>query len=583
MNIQKLRSTSFFLLKSYWHLGLIFVTILLFYFLGSYYENETDIFFLIYAKGLLTAKPLALPETFILQIFIGDVIASLYTYFPSFEWYDCLTLSFTFFIGAFLFNIYGFLKKSLINNLPLRIAVFFLFVAIFVSVTLLPEITRHSFLIIILAFVVIHFKLLYPEKVSSFFLIACYTVFLLSTLRRPEPAMALTFLFSFYQLLLSFEDRVRIKRVIKTIFPCLCILFSVFVYTHIPRTPEGHRYLRIVPYENTLVDFKGNFSDVYLSSKKDTVKYNAASHFFFCDTKHLNENFFQKIGIVPLDKSPFYFFDYVKRTSIIKDRFTKLIHDIVKNENGLFLLSIFINSLWLFAGLNSIKGCKGKLLFSIVFWFTFLFTNLFMKIETKVNESLLLFFTIMLLTYLINFELENLNRRILFALSISIIACITWRGCGCYELYQIRKNDALYVDRVRQTVNGLSKSLVVFNISCWDNISIRLFDQDHYNPDNTYISFDNGVLYLYDEYIHHTQDITGRSEFIDQIDFVIHQTNAYWFSSEARIKMIIDYLNTIYERKYEYTLVKEISRDKSRRFQTQLIGVYKLTVEREPI
>ncbi|MES2621889.1 MAG: hypothetical protein V4615_13650 [Bacteroidota bacterium] len=556
---------------------ILFVSVLLYYFLGSYYENETDIFFLVYAKGLLIPKPLALPETFILQIFIGDAIAFLYTHFPFFEWYDSLTLSFTFFIGAFLFNIFQSLKKFLYHDAMLRITVLFFFIAIFVSVALLPEITRHSFLIIILVFVVFLLKLLHHQKISTLFFISCYLAFLVSCLRRPEPAIALTFLFTAFLLLLFFEGRVDMNRAVKIILPCLFILFFLYVYTHVPRTPEGHRYLGIVPYENTLVDFKGELSDVRLLTKTDTIKYLAASHFFFTDTKHLNQVFFQKIGIVPLDKSPGYFFKYITRLPIVKDRAIKLVNDICRNENGLFLLLVVINILWPFySRKRSPKSILGKLLFSGVFWGTFLFANLFMKVETKVNESLLLFLIVMLLVCLIDPQLTRISKRLSFVVSTAIIVCVLWRGLGFFQLYQIKKNDAGYMDKVRATINDFTNSLVVLNISCWDNISIRLFDNDTYNPNNTYISFDNGVLYIFDEYNSYMKRVTGSLEFIDQVDYVARQPNARWFSSEKRMKMIVNYINAVYRKNYSYTLLKAIERDENSDYNTQAIGIYKI-------
>ena len=207
MNFQRAIFSAAAFLKANWYLIVLLMAIAMFYCMGSFYENETDIFFVTYAKGLLTDKPLALPETYILQILYGDVTAYLYSNFPNFEWYDCLTFCFTFFIGALLFKIYQLLKGSLTGNSLLRISILFFFIGLFVAVALIPEITRHSFLIIILAYTIILLKLFYPEKISRLLLFIAYASFLLSVLRRPEPAIALTFLFISYLLLLSFENK----------------------------------------------------------------------------------------------------------------------------------------------------------------------------------------------------------------------------------------------------------------------------------------------------------------------------------------------------------------------------------------
>ncbi len=169
MNLRKILTSLLSFLKSNWHLGFLFVSVLCLYLVGSYYENETDIFFVTYAKGLLTHQPLALPETYILQIFLGDLTAYLYSYFPNFELYDLLTFCFTFLIGAFLFKIYQLLKENLVDVPLLRVAVLVFFAALFISSALIPEITRHSFLVIILSFLIISIKLFRPQKVSSFF------------------------------------------------------------------------------------------------------------------------------------------------------------------------------------------------------------------------------------------------------------------------------------------------------------------------------------------------------------------------------------------------------------------------------
>ena len=79
---------------------------------------------------------------------------------------------------------------------------------------------------------------------------------------------------------------------------------TVSIFVNIPKTPEEAYYLKIRPYEFALTDFDRGSAEVYLQSKEDSVIFNSCVNFFFADSAKCNLPFFEKIGVIPLDKTP---------------------------------------------------------------------------------------------------------------------------------------------------------------------------------------------------------------------------------------------------------------------------------------
>ncbi|MCF8463362.1 MAG: hypothetical protein K9G41_00870 [Flavobacteriales bacterium] len=304
------------------------------------------------------------------------------------------------------------------------------------------------------------------------------------------------------------------------------------------RTPSNTHYKEIRPYEYALVDFRKNDLELTDFEPSDQAKIIAAQSFFFADKEQLNVAYFKSIGIAPIDKSP---------VSLVKSFFRpNWIADGLKN-------------FW--RRTSSIKfHFFTFLLLVLIFWnqhrqisiYLLLITALIVVVSVFLKTEHHFITTIMMAALLLIGTNENVGNSANYSQGKFWALCLfslVLAGFALAEKKTITQSSSQkhnYYAHVANEVEHLNPNSLVLNISFWDNLHYKLYAPIQPLQHESMSVLDGGILYLNQEYQEIIQIKSGESEFILQfMNFAITKQKIF-VSSQKRMDLIIDYLNTVH-------------------------------------
>lgn len=322
------------------------------------------------------------------------------------------------------------------------------------------------------------------------------------------------------------------------------LVLGIGILLNLETSPSNTYYLNNRPYENALADFNMSSSALSRLSTKDSIKVYTASKFFFADTSKLNPSYFASIdGIKGIDKKPvslikhFLSFDWFKnyRNSLMKFTETWSLFALVL---GVSLLS-YLKRAWFFT------------LIALAQTTVIIILSLALKAEFHVITSYISLTLILTLIAAVNKKTKESPLQIPVLL-FTLFAAFAYLGFSL-NLTKTYANKHLYYEAVLKDIQKASDSkTIMLNVSVWDEFHYKLFSP--YQPSNHQEIFvlDGGILHLGEEHERILIERTQKSNFIDQVEQLFHRENLIVYSSEERLKIILNYINLIYDSNYTF-------------------------------
>lgn len=541
---------------------------------GIYYENEGDVALKMYANGLLTGMPVALPETYTANNLIGDFTCFLQRLYPTVEWYGVVSVLLS---SVILLSFFYLLTYSTLYHYPGFINCFFILgflVHLLIESFLIQDITRQTMYLVVSVYCI----LLMRHQTKLFQYLLLYVVLCIACLRRVDIHLITAALSGGFGVLLYRTNRFTIKTVLLPLSFSLLLALIVYHNADIASTTQGHYYKIIRPYENMIIDLKPDTGLLRFKSEKERVIYHTASSFFFADTAIINKSFFNSIGLQPFERTPLQSVFTFQHKQTDTEYLVSLFHEFWINSKWYLVFSI-MGAIAIIIICASINKMYEGLLFVVVYYLMLIYINVFLKQEQKFNEPYLFF----VLPFLVVLKFK-IDIRIRFKMFLNLLLLgisITLLTSSYYNFinYKQRKSDSLYFDGVLQSIAKLPEgSLAMLNIGTWDNLSIPVINNKILSVKTQLASLDNAVLYMYPEYDFYIRSITGQSSFINQIHSLSLRGNVYWYSTKPRIEMLERYLNTVYGMNFRFTLINSIDAVEPDPKNYSEVGIYKLSL-----
>lgn len=513
-------------------------------FFGMYYEEGTDPYFITIFSGVFTSGPDHVLNTYGFHFITSWLYKLLYGIFPGFPWYDAvifilisLTLTFIFQLLFYLFHSNNFRIFSL-AGISSCVAV----LLILSESLVLIQVTRVVFLLCISSA-----ALLYLEVEISFlrkFLLNGCLVFAL--LSRIEPALLAIAVVFPWAVLYGGLNKENFRQIFKSwlFFGSMCILVSILL--NIPFDSADRSYKLFRPYQFTLWDFRQPGISPVLESKKDSVILQAAEKSFLTDSSNINPRFFQRVGIIQLDKSPAYVLNYFRD---IKSRWGELRTNLARcmNVYPWLIFSVVIFSL--IAGIVIYLVEKKRFLSFVTLQACFLFVLIgvaaFMKMEERVFAPMIQAHFLLSYLFVLNVILRRTTFNYILTLCCAFIYFLNLVQAFTFTSAKVesRRVTSRYINRATEEISLKHSSKIVWvNLHVMDRLFIPLFSP-HTLPQNvSWASLDNAILFYYPSWHDKIQRYTLASGFEGIIHAILKDPSTHlFFSTVGRMQLIKDY------------------------------------------
>jgi hypothetical protein len=514
---------------------------------GIYYEATTDSFAQAFMYGSFSGGENALPYTFGCYILLSSLINFLHNHIPAVNWYDslhalvlftCLASSVRLLWGMnrgkpFIFHALTLLILCTSMGIFFKPAEFTKTGMLAASVGLAgmffykPLNKRYYWFHVLLFLTGLLFRI--EAGVLSFFI--CVMLILGQT------PSSLTQCFSLFNRLLV---------------PFLLILLVSFIVNY-PFTPEDSYYLKIRPYEFAVTDFDRDAETVSLTSKTDSVIYQAGVNFFFADSANSNPTFFKRVGVIPFDKTPSTLLKRLFLNSFSIAKINSLFNVYVKQKWFLLLIALLCLITWE-AGFFSIVISLSSVFLLITF------VSLWLKPEEHVigpTLSITVLFTLMWLANHSYLAAKSRYKNAMYA-SLTFVFC-AGSLTRQQENVQAEKLRHTYYSNIADYVAKDPAKVKILNISTWDKANRKMFEENAFLHDSSVLVLDGGILYFNSGYQKKIREITGSKSFIGQWDFFLRDSCTVFVSSNERMATILNYINSVYNKGYKYNRQKSFA------------------------
>lgn len=526
---------------------------------GMFYNEYTDKFFTAYVDGSFdSGTPKAVFYNYGYLTIISQLMAWLYGLWPSLNWYGIIVQAIMVFTtGGFLF---------LLQSLYLSVAKHKWLVGL-ASVSLLPFWIYHIVLyrtteLAFLAFGVSSMVLILSftsalgpamgklRSVRAYFLI----LFLISTLVRVEPILMSSIIWVPYGLI-AWNHKAQRKAVLKVLLvTVVCVGGSYGLYMSTIGAGSAMFKERRV-YNYTIWDFGQADEHLNLNSAADSIKLKAAQQFFVSDKYEMNGAFYQRIGILPLEKSVDAIPGFLLDIELRVDKALHIWRSLLAGQWVMFAAAIvlFIGASLLLLLNGRYKQWAFMLALQLWFYLVLFAVTVFMKMELRVLCPLLTLNMILIVSLIfvwvdLNAERAKVNTTILNLTLVSLVVL------GVFKFNELRSVTADYQVGAKN-IRAFKKELlaehgdktIIFNSICWQLLRADLFDNNELQADMQLLAFDNGELYMYPTYDKTMQQWCGSDHLSDIAKAIVEKKEEVLFVSTVdRMHLIEDYLRIVY-------------------------------------
>ena len=531
---------------------LMVVTWLIF---GMWWEEGTDPVIISTIRDLFVEGNRPFLNTFGISFLISHLYKLLYALIPGFAWYDFFMLIFLFFATANLFILaQRFLVKLSWNSktgIPaLLVATLIL---LWLENVVLVQCTRLSILLSGTAALLILDCLsngnALDRKGKMFIIFQNLLIFCAMMVRVESFYLVIGLMapFSLFYLGLSKKKVIILTQVFG---PSLAMGFVAFLILNNPTSAQEKQYLEFRPYQFTLWDFDQANAGVEITNPKDSIIYLAARKSFISDSKQVNLQFFHRINLNPLDKSPKYIANYFRNWEASAVTFKSAVLRFFPRYWPFFIFCLFLSIL---SGLYFFKIQKSMflnwLIIQVGFWLVLVLLTIFMKMEDRLLLPMLVLMVLSNLCYWgkYHFHPVQIKGKIQFIL-------VTFLLLSCFHLSSIStkatKRDQAneYMTYLKEGINThYPFRILVTDLWAIDHLFIKLMDNSGIPSGPMNISIDNGVLFFYDDWKTYMDKLTGSHEVEDIFKYLIkNKSEVVFFSAPSRMKLITDYLHLVY-------------------------------------
>lgn len=409
---------------------------------------------------------------------------------------------------------------------------------------------------------------------SIFKQLAGAMILTIGALVRPEPAVIATILFGISIALQA--ERSSVFHAFRKLFIPLVVLggLSVMVF-NTENTYKDVEYKQIRPYEYTLVDFRKEVFNTDALSEVDSIKIQAAQRFFFADKQEINTQFFEQIGIRPMDKTP------------------------------VSLVSNFFEFSWVSHGLEQfiwrVRGLKFHFLFLTALFLTYVMKNEKKALLIAVSMTLICSMSVflktephfitgtMMCTVLLSIRNDRqtkvpdpgnaLHGGKNFWLAVVVASVATLALREKIKIVASSKCKSDYYTKLVEELPMFSPSDLVLNISFWDKLHYKLFTPIQPADSDKMTVMDGGVLYLSNGYQNMLSKRTETKTFFDQYLWLINKRKIF-VSSKERMRLLTDYVNVVYDQELKYIRLNHIAYGSCPVSSTE-IGFYQYSIENQ--
>ena len=482
----------------------ICILCLLYCFTGYYTQESADNIYRVLNTDLFTSHTENLFNNYGSLFLITNAIKYMNRFNANIPYYGLIFIftSFLFLVNFFVTN-HLLIKKILLikGSYIIILAQTVCFIVLFNSICI-AQYTKISLLLYVSTLSLIFALTLSMGYISKYYQVYIAICILMASLLRAEPLFISSPLLLPLLIILYKYNRQLFRSLIRYYIPITLFISIIILLSNLAYNANDISYKNFVTPKVSIWDKGQDMNKLVLQDKSDSVRYWAAKNIFLSDPDSLNPAFFKRIHIEEVKKTNFIFtlFDD------IPFRIGKAFNYILSSLNYYAYISyVYISVLILLPVLLFFSGkYKTALWVSLnILFYSFLIYML--AYVLKMEERILIPFAFF--TYYTSFLIiitttrgENIT-QITSLKSLILIFTVIFCSIILYDNYFIIKNK--YCERnqileAKHYVNGhISGKYVVFNLWAWNLVYADLLDTYPLSCKNTYLSVDNGYLFLY--------------------------------------------------------------------------------------
>jgi hypothetical protein len=525
-----------------------FLTMLVFVLLAMLgvqcYDHASDPAYVAVFKGVYANEPGRLSNNDGQWIGLHYLIHALYTISTDVDWYGFFILLFCTLIVFLLLQIILRARKQ--GNYPFVILLLLSIVSL--ENLVLLEFTRIAFMLATtgLALVIYHIKAGSGTVVNRTAVALGLVAFILGCLVRHQAGI-LSFILllpvAFIYLVAHYTTIVSVARafVIPVIFLGALLVFVGIRWDESwDKTPEYGGYM-ISLWD---VDFPKD--QLSLNTEADSLIYKIVTGIQFTnDPKHINPDFFRKIGVPYTDKKIQSASTIVSNKVNYRQKFTYVGVGYIMKHPGWSLLLVMVALIAVISWRGNARMQVVVLLLFAGYVLLYFLIAVLLKMEERIFCPFV-FSCALGLALLINARKEERINQTNMSMLFLLVVLAVLEGVFIYGRYTARKNEAAYILTVLDMLRSRpEKNVFVDRIS--DQIYLWPLQKDPLDKRKVYPTLDNYFFFLLPTYNQKMEDITGGTSVIDYVNFAAdHSNDCVFVSNSERLTEVLSYFNFMY-------------------------------------
>ncbi len=528
-------------------------------FWGLYFGEYTDKFLMAYVDGSFSggiAKPVHYNYGFLTGI--SSIMAAGYNLLPQFNWFGIVgqslllmaTTGFVWLLQAFWLGLHG--RRWLAIGIIFFLLSFWCPHIVFYRTTELGSLACGIGILGLVATYLPQVKELFSGlKASRVF----FTFLLLvSIFCRMEPALMCAGVMMPFGLWVV-GNRIARLGLLKVGFLVLPVFGGAYLLYMAAPLPGDVLFRDTRVYTHTLWDFGQDERLYKLTSPADSIKLEAALEYFISDEVELSPAFYERIGVLPLEKSLGSFDKYLVGFDLRVARAIGILKQLYMAQPVFLIayLMAFCVAMLLLVCNRSRHWWK---LVLVNIWFVLLLfgVTVFMKMEMRVLAPLVLLELIGLTvfsTFLLPEGWQSLRRNVVL-LSLAGLLFMVPAALMVSTLHTESQN----FKTASQNINafktelaqpGFQNRILVFHSFAWQMLHADIFDVNQFAGNSNFLAIDNGELYMYPQYKLAMQQCCGGYTMQHLVNYLLeHKEQVIFVSDAGRMDLMERYIETVY-------------------------------------
>ncbi len=527
---------------------------------GIYYSEFSDRFFTAYVDGSFSggiAKPIFYNYGFYTAL--SHLMAVGYNMLPQLNWYGVFGETFMLFATAgFLWIAYAY-WHTIAHMRIIAAGLILLLLPFWTYHIVMYRTTELAFLacgIGILGLVVSYLPIVMQRIPKLLQVRVFFTVLLLlAVFIRLEPTLMCTVIFLPYGLWVARQGKARVGlfKVSLVVLPVFAGAYMLYLGATGP-AEKMFRDTRV--YTHTLWDFGQDEHLFQLKTAVDSIKLEAAQTYFISDEQALSPEFYESIGVLPLEKSLGSLGDYFVGFNLRVAKAINVWHSLALKQPLFFIaytLALFFALVLL--GLNH-QNKKLLLILAMQLWFwAILFgVTVFMKMELRVMAPLLTLGLVSLTLFPILLMPEGwMGRR--FNRSFMLLSGMCLLVPAVLKTQELRQSAANYqlgkenmlAFKAELKQPQFEGRIMVFHSFAFQLLYADLFDSNEFAREENFLAIDNGEMYMYPQFKQAMTTYCGGYGVADIANYLVaHKEQVVFVSDSARMDLMERYIETVY-------------------------------------